>query len=235
MKDWEAAALSLGIDPDSMKHNPYAWMAGAGSKASFQKQSFLSAQEEVEFDKRYRLVIDWVRQRGDRVRHHNTGEVPLTGFASWVVEKCLPSNPEFESFAVARGGRPDEPASTPCNAGEAESTGLETTPSVIGMSKAAPFVERKDLVLGFDIGRKWWDNKFKSLSRNTPRWLADAVEDKRPGPRGANLFNPAVVALGLLQERVQTKNELLTAMRANNKFAPFVEQFKLGLDTDTAD
>jgi hypothetical protein len=30
VKDWKAAALSIGLDPDSMKHHPEAWMAGTG-------------------------------------------------------------------------------------------------------------------------------------------------------------------------------------------------------------
>jgi hypothetical protein len=86
-KDWQAAALSLGIDPDSMKHHPQAWMAG--SKPVFSSSSFRDSDEKMQFDVRYRLVDAYVREREDRVRHHNTGEIDWLGFVMWLSKNAF--------------------------------------------------------------------------------------------------------------------------------------------------
>jgi len=52
---WQACALSLGIDPDKMKHCRNGWMAGPGSGPFFEASSFRSDEEKTKFYKRLRL------------------------------------------------------------------------------------------------------------------------------------------------------------------------------------
>jgi hypothetical protein len=56
VKVWQAVALSLGIDPDGMNHNPNAWMAGPGGDPIFESRSFPSDATKIEYDKRLRLL-----------------------------------------------------------------------------------------------------------------------------------------------------------------------------------
>lgn len=56
VKQWEACALSLNINPDNMKHHPQAWMAGPGSGPIFTDTSFPSKAVQIEFHKRVRLL-----------------------------------------------------------------------------------------------------------------------------------------------------------------------------------
>lgn len=220
VKDWAAAALSIGIDPDSLKHNPNAWMSGTG-KTSFLGQSFINDEQERQFDKRYRLAMEWGQEHGDKVKYFNTGEIELKGFAAWAVENELPVPGEFANLfdagqSVFKLGTTTKPAS----------------------NLDLDYVERKDLIEGFKVetdegeNKRWWENRFKSLSRNTPRGLADAIEDKKIGKTGSHLFNPAAVACWLLEEGKLTEKELLRAIRQNPKFAPFIDQFMLCVKDD---
>ena len=56
IRQWEACALSLNINPDNMKHHPQAWMAGPGNGPIFTDASFPSGVVQIEFDKRVRLL-----------------------------------------------------------------------------------------------------------------------------------------------------------------------------------
>lgn len=56
IRQWEACALSLNINPDNMKHHPQAWMAGPGSGPIFTDASFPNKAVQIEFDKRVRLL-----------------------------------------------------------------------------------------------------------------------------------------------------------------------------------
>ena len=50
IRQWEACALSLNINPDNMKHHPQAWMAGPGSGPILTVASFPSGAVQIEFD-----------------------------------------------------------------------------------------------------------------------------------------------------------------------------------------
>ena len=56
VKQWEACALSLNINPDNIKHSPQGWMAGPGSGSVFLAVSFPSMDVQLDFDKRVRLL-----------------------------------------------------------------------------------------------------------------------------------------------------------------------------------
>lgn len=54
---WQAVALSMSIDPDSLKHHPQGWMVGPGSGPIFTNDSFSSSEQQIIFDKRLRLLV----------------------------------------------------------------------------------------------------------------------------------------------------------------------------------
>lgn len=90
-KYWQACALSLSIDPDSLKPSPNAWMAGPGSGPIFESKSFPSREAEERFDKRLRLLV---ANRYDEkfftlpmAKFSNLGpdEVRLHEFAAWAL------------------------------------------------------------------------------------------------------------------------------------------------------
>ena len=56
VKQWEACALSLNINPENMKHRPQGWMTGPGSGPIFADGSFPGKTAQVEFNKRLRLL-----------------------------------------------------------------------------------------------------------------------------------------------------------------------------------
>lgn len=56
IRQWEACALSLNINPDNMKHHPQGWMTGTGCGPIFTDASFPSNAEKIEFGKRERLL-----------------------------------------------------------------------------------------------------------------------------------------------------------------------------------
>ena len=57
VKLWQAVALSMNIDPDSLKHSGTAWMAGPGKWSIFTNDSFSSSEQQIIFDKRLRLLV----------------------------------------------------------------------------------------------------------------------------------------------------------------------------------
>lgn len=58
VKQWQAVALSLNIDPDSLRHSPQGWMAGPGAGPVLLSESFPSAEVENEFQKRLDLLAN---------------------------------------------------------------------------------------------------------------------------------------------------------------------------------
>lgn len=53
---WQAAALSLDIDPHAMKQSPHSWMVGPGHGPIFLDESFPSNEIKEKFDKRLRVL-----------------------------------------------------------------------------------------------------------------------------------------------------------------------------------
>lgn len=134
VKDWEAAALSVGLNPDAMQHHPQAWMAGTG-KPIFTAKSFVSSDQEREFSKRYRLVVDWVRSHGDHVRHFNGNEVSLRGFARWVIEAGLSVPLEFKSTIADDDVADGQALQTPSKTGKSPPAELSDATDVMTAQK----------------------------------------------------------------------------------------------------
>lgn len=88
-KEWQACALSLNIDPDSMKGHSQAWMAGPDSEPLFTSDSFPSTDVQVKFAKRFRLLRANRYNRAvftQSIAKHSgldPDEVLLSEFAAW--------------------------------------------------------------------------------------------------------------------------------------------------------
>ena len=103
VQQWEACALSLGIDPESMRRHPQAWMAGGpGAGPMFTAASFPNREAETEFQKRRRLLEASVFTSGffPTVRGLVMGArwkatIRLDEFASWGAHVGLHTPPEL--------------------------------------------------------------------------------------------------------------------------------------------
>lgn len=87
---WQACALSLNIDPDSLKLKEDTWMNGSGGGVLFESSSFPSKEVEQEFNKRLRLLSEYIEM--PRLFHQHplnlignpaTHKIRLTDFCEW--------------------------------------------------------------------------------------------------------------------------------------------------------
>ena len=56
IQQWEACALSIGINPERMVRHPEEWMAGPGASPIFTDAGFPNREAKTEFKKRQRLL-----------------------------------------------------------------------------------------------------------------------------------------------------------------------------------
>ncbi len=101
LKVWEACALSLGIDPGKMKHEPNAWMSGPGSGPFFLATSFPTKAVQDEFEGRMRLALAWYSKPPYFTAHPLNERVPgnsqvsLIEFVRWGEAVGLTMPPDF--------------------------------------------------------------------------------------------------------------------------------------------
>jgi hypothetical protein len=105
---WQACALSLNIEPNSMKRSSTAWMAGPGRGPFFEDKSFPSADVKAEFELRLRVLLANLSNRAffspgilstDTPGNHG---VALSEFAAWAVSVVKWSDLPPELVAMAR-------------------------------------------------------------------------------------------------------------------------------------
>lgn len=89
VKPWQAVALSLNLEPESLEHSSTAWMAGPGAGPVLKSESFPDAETEATFGKRLALL-------GDFVSHSSS--VPLGVLAGKLVAHTMP--PEMAALIV---------------------------------------------------------------------------------------------------------------------------------------
>jgi len=95
---WQACALSLDIEPNSIKRNPNSWMTGPGIDQLFKDESFQSENEKKEFESRQRILLKNFGSKENSLcfsihpEHANLSEVRLPEFAAWCpsVEWSIP-------------------------------------------------------------------------------------------------------------------------------------------------
>lgn len=121
IKQWEACALSLNVNPDTMQHHPQAWMAGPGSGPIFTDASFPSETAKAEFDRRLQMLNRIAK--GNRAATVNPVE-----FA----ELCLHLEftgvpPELVAMATRTRPAPAQDAATPVPVVGAASGAIHST------------------------------------------------------------------------------------------------------------
>ena len=107
VKQWEACALSLNIEPSSMKQSPNAWMSEPGGVPKFTPASFSSETVQTEFDKRLRLLGASLFKSGFFttvnklvVGGRHLATISLEQFARWGLHVELEMPPELVAMAV---------------------------------------------------------------------------------------------------------------------------------------
>jgi len=117
---WEACALSLDIEPDSIKKNPISWQTGPYADQLFEAESFQSENEKKEFKRRQRMLLNNLNSKENSLwfnpnpNRPNLGQVSLSEFAAWCsfVEWAIPKEltelaRKPETATVARSEKQD--------------------------------------------------------------------------------------------------------------------------------
>ena len=91
LKVWQAVALSLDIDPDSMKPSPHGWMSGPDGALSFIPASFAGDAQATEFDKRRRIAAAQLagRENADRAEVALRPFLDLAAGLGWPIPDAL--------------------------------------------------------------------------------------------------------------------------------------------------
>lgn len=192
IKQWEACALSLNINPDSLKRHPQAWMAGPGSGPIFTEASFPSKAAKIEFDRRLQIL--------NRIAKGN-----LSATVNPVEFAALCLHLEFS-------GVPPELVAL-ANVTQPEPTQDTTTTVAKPSTPAAPVVEDEGPELDYgmlatreqllDAFAKWGLDEAWFADLNSHHWLLDARRQKGQGQRGhviEPLFCPFDVMSGLIRK-----------------------------------
>lgn len=111
VKQWEACALSLNVNPNKMRPHPQGWMAGPNNGPTFIATSFPSATVQTEFDNRARLLgaslfksPHFANVNNLVIGGRHLATVNLSEFAAWGLSVELDMPPEL--VAMATGMQP---------------------------------------------------------------------------------------------------------------------------------
>jgi hypothetical protein len=104
---WQACALSLDIDPNTLTPTSTGWMAGPGGGVFFEPESFRDKEHEENFNRRQRLLqanlsdsrffSPNISNMGDSNRDH----VRLSEFAEWTLSRPSPWDIPTELAKIA--------------------------------------------------------------------------------------------------------------------------------------
>ncbi len=199
---WQAVALSMNIDPDSLKGHPQGWMAGPGSGPIFTDNSFSSSEQRVTFDKRLRLLAANKSVKNGfspgtlSMDHPAYNSVRLSEFSPWA--QSIGWDIPAELVAIAR--KHDEQPGAAAAQKDASVTPAKVSPSGTATSTqdkpqkpkgctwrdimAAPWPKQQ----GFDLAA--------ALSNKIPKWLDNetAIMHRGTAPE-PTLWNPAGIAI----------------------------------------
>lgn len=108
---WQACALSLNIDPHSMKGLRDGWMAGPGHGPLFEPESFPSKDAKAKFELRQRVLLANLSNREffsagilNMVTPGNHG-VRLSEFAAWAASEMKWDDMPPELMAMCHGNK----------------------------------------------------------------------------------------------------------------------------------
>lgn len=100
VETWQACALALNFDPDSIQRHPQAWMAGGGDV--FMMSSFPSSEVAQQHDKLLRLLeANRFNAQHFTPAHNFQDPVRLSEFAAWCIHVCFEIPPELAALAKA--------------------------------------------------------------------------------------------------------------------------------------
>jgi len=102
---WQACALSLDIEPYSIKFYPLSWHTGPYADQLFDDESFQSENEKKEFKSRQRILLNNLNSKENSLwfspnpNRPNLGEVSLPEFAAWCSSVEWPIPKELAALA----------------------------------------------------------------------------------------------------------------------------------------
>jgi hypothetical protein len=169
VRGWQACALSLGIDPHSMKHSDSGWMAGPWHDPLFAPESFPSEDAKAEFELRRRLLLANLSNSAffspgflNTSTPGNHG-VRLSEFAAWAASEMKWDDLPPELAAMA----PATPAESAADArkkwetpGRLEYEAREIAKKWMNLQSKKP---------GVDAIAKHVEGELKKLNRTAPR------------------------------------------------------------------
>lgn len=178
---WQACALSLEIDPDSMKHSRDGWMARGSGGPSFEAGTFPNEAEKVEFYKRLRLLTANFHDRSHfspeklNMAESHLCEVRLPEFTAWALSVGLERIPA-KLVDIARAPEAIQPEKKP-----------EAT------AKPIQDRERDNLhrIIGslYDFISGHWPEKGKHPNFKSQAQLIEFIQDKYQGMGGLSKRN----------------------------------------------
>lgn len=229
IQQWEACALSLGLNPESMRRHPQAWMAEPSAGPIFTNSSFPNREAETEFKKRQRLLEASVFTSGffPTVRGLVMGArwkatIRLNEFATWMAHIGLDMPPELytlhEPASKPQATPPSEPV-TPAAAAPPVETPVSKT------QKAAEGVTKNQILAAFDA-LVTTTNLSKAMADGM-QWAVRARVSKGTRGRGGHesLWNPLLMAVELCERKLATKADISRAFFKHNFLADWREQW----------
>ncbi len=196
----QACALSLDIEPNSIKRNPISWQTGPYADQLFEDESFQSENEKKEFKSRQRILLNNLNSKENSLwfspndNRPNLGEVSLTEFAAWCrsVEWSIPQ----ELTALAK--KPDAAPVTKEN----KQTPIDPIKSIEG--KEIRGVPKKEIINAFRGIHYLTDNNWSKALASPPDWLKRCrVEIGRKGSKTKSaIWNPVCIAIELYEREV---------------------------------
>ncbi len=198
---WQAVALSLNLDPDSLKHHPYGRMArsltGLVPPPFFLSESFPDAETETAFKKRSDLLASY------RPAHHEL--LPLQDFATWAASVNLSPIPtELAVHAIQDTDQTTEVPTEPEQAKNETQEGITPEDELAALFEPVSVAALEKMFP--DNGR--WRNHAERAARNG---LSVAREDR-------GKFNPYLAAIWWLNKKKPSGWDLARVHRtlANN-------------------
>jgi len=114
---WQACALSLDIEPNSIKRTKDSWLTGPGIDQLFEDESFQSENEKKEFKSRQKILLNNLNSKENPLwfspnpNRPNLGEISLPEFAAWC--SCVEWSIPKELTTLAKKPNIQDEKSTP--------------------------------------------------------------------------------------------------------------------------
>jgi hypothetical protein len=186
---WEACALSLDIEPNSIKRDPNSWLTGQDIYQLFKDESFQSENEKKEFEGRQRILLSNLNSKENSLCFSpndncpNLGEVSLPEFAAWCpsVEWSIPE----ELAALAEKSEADTLADN------------KNTKIKVNFPEGEP----KEIIIARFEGLHFNKNQWKNNLADPPKWLK-SCRVMLGNHKASALWNPVDIAVELYSKNI---------------------------------